>query len=536
MKVSVRLFLMSLSGVVALLIILAAVILDARPVRHALEEITNNSIPSITRINAMAGDFANVRRLILFHLLEPDATKKANLEKSIATESSHFEEGLAAYQQLIISPEDQGNLDQLKKDWAAYKNDYPKILALSDANDNAGALAAAVGIRVEADAVTGSMNKIIEYNDKAASNMREEAFDALESMVTIAVVMVLVVSVLLILVGQLISRSVTNPLNRMKDTVERVATQFDFTSRVEDKGSDEVAQTLQAFNRLLETLQQSIKQLHQVGHNVGTTVSVISTSSEELATTANHVSSATSSMAAGVEEVTVSISHVADRSEQASHTARSAGQLASNGGEVIQTTIGRINQIANLVHSAAGQIESLKNRTNDINIVVGVIKDIADQTNLLALNAAIEAARAGEQGRGFAVVADEVRKLAERTGQSTKEITANIQSIQNEAAQTVSAMQQTVEQVNQGVSEAESASQAIQQIRQEADNVVEQVSEISSAMREQSTASSSMAQQVERVAQMTEHVSTTAAATAKAGNELRELREQLHNAIDRYKV
>ncbi|MBE9607933.1 methyl-accepting chemotaxis protein [Chitinilyticum piscinae] len=339
-----------------------------------------------------------------------------------------------------------------------------------------------------------------------------------------------------IIISQLITRSITVPLREMQSFMQDLSTRFDFTQRLPVKRRDEIGDSLQAMNVLLDALQPSIRQLHQIGQNVGKAVSALSSNSREMSQAANNVSSSASSMAAGIEEVTVSISHVADQACQCDQTAREAGRQAASGGAVIDGTITSINQIADQVRQSAGQIESLKERTTSISAVVNVIKDIADQTNLLALNAAIEAARAGELGRGFAVVADEVRKLAERTGSSTQEIIATVSAIQNEASSTVQTMQATVRQVDEGVSRAQQASSAINEIRQSADRVVEQVSEISQAMREQSEASSAMAQQVERVAQMSEESSAAAASTADEGRRLQQLGQELEQSIARYRV
>ena len=334
----------------------------------------------------------------------------------------------------------------------------------------------------------------------------------------------------------IISRSVTHPLRQLQGFVQEVSSDYDFTRRMPVSSDDEIGQTLKAINGLLDTLQASFRQVLDVVSQVTTSVEHLSGASREMSSISHSVSESSSSMAAGVEQVTVSISHVAERSDECDRTAREAGRLATAGGEVIESTITSINEIATRVRAAAEQIDELKGRTESIGAVVNVIKDIADQTNLLALNAAIEAARAGEQGRGFAVVADEVRKLAERTASSTQEIIETINAIQSGANATVSAMGQTVHDVDTGVTQAQKASVAIQDIRASADRVVEQVSDISTAMREQSSASSLMAQQVERVAQMSEESSETATKTADEGRRLHELSQSLDQAIRRYRV
>ena len=339
-----------------------------------------------------------------------------------------------------------------------------------------------------------------------------------------------------ILLAYFITRSITRPLGELQNFVHEVGSNYDFTRRMPVSNEDEIGLSLKAINGLLDTLQNSFQQLASVGREVTSTVEHLSGASREMSQISHGVSESSSSMAAGIEQVTVSIGHVADRSEECDRTAREAGRLATVGGEVIESTISSINQIAAQVRASATQIDELKGRTDTISAVVNVIKDIADQTNLLALNAAIEAARAGELGRGFAVVADEVRKLAERTTSSTHEIIATVSAIQSEAGSTVTAMGNTVRQVDEGVEHAQKANTAIRDIRQSADRVVEQVSDISNAMREQSTASSMMAQQVERVAQMSEESSEAVAKTSTEGERLHKLSVQLDQSISRYRV
>ena len=219
---------------------------------------------------------------------------------------------------------------------------------------------------------------------------------------------------------------------------------------------------------------------------------------------AEHQNQATSSAAAAVEEVTVSIGEVAEH-------ARSTRDVAANAGEVSRAGVVRsdeatrtINSLAGTVKRSAEQVETLGQRSAEISQIAGAIKEIADQTNLLALNAAIEAARAGEQGRGFAVVADEVRKLAERTARATEEISTMIGLIQKETESAVHGMRDGAAQVEEGVTLVHSAQEALQRINDEMGNTIERVNEISHASNEQQAAMTQLAQNVEQVAMMTE--------------------------------
>jgi methyl-accepting chemotaxis protein len=215
---------------------------------------------------------------------------------------------------------------------------------------------------------------------------------------------------------------------------------------------------------------------------------------------------------------------------------RKSGKLSTEGGEVIHKAAAEMSQIAETVRLTAQAIEELGQHSNQISSIVQVIKDVADQTNLLALNAAIEAARAGEQGRGFAVVADEVRKLAERTTKATEEITQMIGTIQHSAQAAVSTMSSAVDQVSGGVALAKQAGSAITQIKDGAEQVVAVVNDISSALTEQSSASNDIAAQVEKVAQMTEENSAAAAETSSAANNLQELASHMRATVSRFKI
>jgi methyl-accepting chemotaxis protein len=336
--------------------------------------------------------------------------------------------------------------------------------------------------------------------------------------------------------GYSIALSITRPINSLKAGIVQIQNDNDLTRRLEISGKDEVGQVAEAFNHLVGNLQSII---HQVNANALQVLHL----SEQLAATSSQVASGSeqqsesaSSMAAAVEEMTVSIDQVAEHAREAQNISQSSSELSIRGSDVILKVVEDMRGIAETVHESSAIIEGLGQQSDQIYSIVQAIKEIADQTNLLALNAAIEAARAGEQGRGFAVVADEVRKLAERTTRSTEEIATMIQKIQGGTKQAVASMEVGVERVNQGVFLAGQAGDAIRQIQSGAQRVGVAVTDISSALKEQSITSSEIARHVEQVAQMSDENHTATQDNAKSALHLEELAMSLQGAVEKFKV
>ncbi len=337
-------------------------------------------------------------------------------------------------------------------------------------------------------------------------------------------------------INYILRRFVSEPAGRMRTAIVGVSETRDFTRRVVVDSVDEIGQTARSFNDLMQNLQTVFRQVHDGIEQVAESSRSVSGASKCVASSSSTQSDVASAMAATVEEVTVSIAHVSDGAHEAVRLAKESGRHSDHGGEIIYRAVGEMKNIADTVRKTSVSIENLGESSRQISAIVNVIKGIAEQTNLLALNAAIEAARAGEQGRGFAVVADEVRKLAERTSNATQEVSQMINAIQDASRTAVSGMLVMVEQVDGGVDLAKQAGEAINQIKSESAQVIRTVDDISASLAEQSKASNEIAAQIERVAQMTEENSAAADETAGDASRLEELAGEMRNTVNRFKI
>jgi methyl-accepting chemotaxis protein len=333
-----------------------------------------------------------------------------------------------------------------------------------------------------------------------------------------------------------IVRSIARPIANIQETIGAVEKTSDFTRRVKVESKDEIGQMAQSFNSLMTTMQTALREILDDAGQASATARELSEAAAKAAVSSASQSEAASAMAATMEQITVSINHVSDNARDALTISRNSGELSEHGGVTIQSAAEEMLKIAGAVRETSGIIVDLGEKSNQISSVVQVIKDVAEQTNLLALNAAIEAARAGEQGRGFAVVADEVRKLAERTTQATLEIGQMIAAIQSSAHAAVEGMSEAVTKVDGGAALAQQAGDAIRQIKDGAVRVVGVVKDISSALAEQSSASNEVARNVEQVAMRSEDNNQAASAAAQAAERMVQLNGAVREAVERFRI
>ncbi len=454
----------------------------------------------------------------------------------------------------------RGNKDKIDALWAKYLAKYlteeekrlaagfdakrrvwhGKLLAAVDALERGDFSVSALSAflkagREDRKALADALTALMDYQERVA-NEEFEAAEARYHRDQIIFSALLIVGVLGVLGSTWFTlRHIAASLQAARGTAQAIAS-GDLTQPVPAGGRDELGVLLSQLgtmrdnlNHLVAAIRRNVDQLHQSAGD-------LSNAAQASARSTEMQSEAASGMAASVEELSVSIDQVDDHAREARNVTQESSVKSSEGGRIIHDAAEEMKRIAEAVNSTADTIRELEAYSTQISSIVQVIKDIADQTNLLALNAAIEAARAGEQGRGFAVVADEVRKLAERTANSTQEIGAMIGKIQQGTQRAVQEMEAGVLRVNDGVSLAIQAGESVTGIRESSTRVTQAVDDISLALKEQSVAARDIAQKVERIAQGSEENSAAVAQTAAAAQRLEHLANELNTLASRFRI
>ena len=379
----------------------------------------------------------------------------------------------------------------------------------------------------------------IETSTKARlQGLKEEANQAATGGKIALLVGILVSLLLVAAAGGLIARSILAQLGGEPAYVADVAraiAQGDLAGTTELSADDKTS-LLAAITAMRHSLRTTVQEIVRCADGVSASAQGLSSAASQVAASTQAQAQSTASSAAAVEQFTVSIEQVAENALEASVHATEAGKLAEEGNQAVENATAQMMTVGEGVDKTANDIQALSKEVEQIGNVAIVIKEVADQTNLLALNAAIEAARAGEQGRGFAVVADEVRKLAERTTNSVAEISTMIGAIQNETRAAVAGMQGNRDLASSVIASSASATGSMAQISYTTDSAVAAIGEVSSALGEQRSAASELARNVEAIAQMSEQNSAAADVVASTSQEMAALSSQLKVAVASFRL
>jgi methyl-accepting chemotaxis protein len=314
------------------------------------------------------------------------------------------------------------------------------------------------------------------------------------------------------------------------------AAEGDLTRRMIAEGSDEMATLAEVYNQMMDNLQGLIKKVQELAFEVSNSIEKILVATEDQAVGAETQSMQIADTSTSMEELTVSIQQVSDNALIAEEESRQASQVAHRGGETVEKTIEGMTNIRKTVQATSKKIKGLGESSQEIGEIVQVIGDIAEQTNLLALNAAIEAARAGESGKGFSVVAEEIRKLAERSSKATKEIATLIKRTQTETNESVMAMEQGTKGVLEGAKMADEAGDALREIVKVVKRTAEVIKEISIAAKQQASAAEGVVDSMENIALVTKQSAGGSKATADSANKLMQMAEQFKTVVSTFKV
>jgi len=433
-------------------------------------------------------------------------------------------------------PEEKAFLREFDESRKVFRPIIARIIELSQAGKHDEALALYEGEATDAaGAELAVIEKLEDFLTKKAQQAAENNSAAAQGAVRFTMIFSLFGILLAVALGVVISRMISVPLTRGVEFAHAVAG-GDLTGRLAMCRKDEIGCLSDALDDMVEKLRDIMGNITNASDTVSSAAVQLSASSGQMATGIEEVAAQAGTVATAGEEMAATSMEIAQNCSMVAESSQLANDSATTGAAIVQETVTLMDRIAERVKDSAQAVESLGNRSDQIGEIIGTIEDIADQTNLLALNAAIEAARAGEQGRGFAVVADEVRALAERTTKATKEIGQMIKAIQSETKSAVLVMEEGVKEVEHGTVEAAKSGKALQEILDQIHVVTMQVSQIATAAEQQTATTTEISSNMQQITDVIQDTAKGAEESASAANQLAGMAEELQSLAGQFRL
>ena len=505
-------------------------------INDATETMATNSMPSIKSLDKLTE--ASIRLRVLSYRLmlnrDPDTLQKT--VDLLAMRNKQIEEARAVYVKLISAPEEQAAYDQYLSLLNDYRRLEDRMKSLSSANklDELTTLLSA-DLQTNSDQMNVVLGKLVEINTQQLNDANKDAAQQYSTAFTMVVTLLIIATVLTLLFAWLLTNSITRPIASALKAAEEIA-EGDLTHTIHVDGTDEAGRLLTAMLKMQSKLRDTLQRISGSATQLASAAEELNAVTDESARGLSQQNNEIEQAATAVNQMTSAVEEVARNAVSTSEASKNATSSASDGRDLVQETVSAIERMSGDVQSTATLIGNLADESRDIGKVLDVIRGLADQTNLLALNAAIEAARAGEAGRGFAVVADEVRALAHRTQQSTSEIERMIGSIQGGTEQAVNSMRSSTERAESTLNIAKGAGVALDTINSAVVEINERNLVIASAAEEQAQVAREVDRNLVNIRDLSTQSATGANQTSAASNELSRLAVDLNGMVARFRV
>ncbi|MBH3404387.1 methyl-accepting chemotaxis protein [Pseudomonas glycinae] len=523
---------------IALLVIVLGVFAVNRMsiIRQASVEMQTNQLPSVTYLGVMTENVLRLRILSFRILVNREAAGLQEAQTRIGVLVDKVRSAQAAYAALPAESEERAQYQAFATTLDNYLQAQNQMMDLSR-QDKLEEMRALINTKIKdgTDQMGEQLNKLIAINAAGAKDASIQAGEYYNSAITGIVAVAVIAALLTVLLAWLLTRSIVTPLNRAVAAAQTIAG-GNLTKVIEVDGKDEPARLLEALVAMQSNLRKTIEQIAGSATQLGAAAEELSAVTEEASRGLQQQNDEIEQAATAVNEMTAAVEEVARNAVSTSEASNQSTHAAREGRDQVVKTVDAIQTMTHDVQSTAQMIEGLAAQGRDIGKVLDVIRAIAEQTNLLALNAAIEAARAGEAGRGFAVVADEVRALAHRTAQSTQEIEKMVAGIQNGTGEAVESMQQSNQRTQTTLEMARAAGVALEQITQSIHQINERNLVIASASEEQAQVSREVDRNLVNIRDLATQSAAGANQTSAATHELSRLAVDLNAMVARFVI